>query len=259
MMKFCKRKLLIIPLLIASILTLSGCDVALDLASNLYNENYESNTDSYQDDYLANLTENEVLILTHYNYDGEPYILINDGNAFINADDYRNAETFEIYSTLDDYGRTREAFALLSQETMPGPDEERESISHIKPAGFVNKKYDNIDNGGYLYNRCHLIGWQLSAENDNERNLITGTSYLNIEGMLDFENQVADYLYESPENKVLYRVTPIYQGLNLVCEGLLIEAISMEEDPVINFCVYCYNVQPGIDIDYETGESKYNE
>lgn len=138
------------------------------------------------------------------------------------------------------------------------PTEERESISDVIPSGWINKEYDNVD-GGYLYNRCHLIGYQLTAENDNENNLITGTRYMNTEGMLQFENMVADYIKETG-NHVLYRVTPIFKGDNLVASGVQIEAESVEDrGEEIRFNVFCYNVQPGIKIDYLTGNSNFNK
>lgn len=145
--------------------------------------------------------------------------------------------------------------ANLGLETMPLPDEERESISSVKPSGWINKEYEDID-GGYLYNRCHLIGYQLTAENANEKNLITGTRYMNTEGMLPFENKIAEYVKET-RNHVFYRVTPIFDGNNLVASGVQLEAQSIEDNGEgICFNVYCYNVQPGIIIDYATGESK---
>ena len=137
---------------------------------------------------------------------------------------------------------------------MPGANETRGSISSIKPSGWIQAKYNGIS-GGYLWNRCHLIGWQLSAENANRKNLITGTRYMNIEGMLPFENMVADYIKET-NHHVAYRVTPIFEGNNLVCSGVQIEAYSVEDNGEgICFNVYCYNVQPGITIDYATGNS----
>ena len=135
------------------------------------------------------------------------------------------------------------------------PTEKRESISEVKPSGWVNKKYENVD-GGYLYNRCHLIGYQLTAENANEKNLITGTRYMNVEGMLPFENMVADYIKET-DHHVRYRVTPIYKGDDLVASGVQMEGESVEDQgESISFNVYVYNVQPGIEIDYATGDSR---
>ena len=136
------------------------------------------------------------------------------------------------------------------------PEEERGSIGKVKPSGWHTVKYDCVD-GKYLYNRCHLIGYQLTAENANEKNLITGTRYMNVEGMLPFENMVADYIKET-DHHVLYRVTPIFEGDNLVASGVQMEAKSVEDDGEgILFNVYCYNVQPGVEIDYESGESQY--
>ena len=134
------------------------------------------------------------------------------------------------------------------------PTEERESISSVEPTGWENEKYDNVD-GGYVYNRCHLIGFQLTGENANEENLITGTRYMNTEGMLPFENEVAEYVKET-DNHVMYRVTPVFEGRNLVASGVWMEAMSVEDDGQgVSFNVYVYNVQPGIEIDYQTGDS----
>ena len=190
-------------------------------------------------------------------YTDQPYVVLNDNKPDFEESDL-TTESFEKYSDLDSLGRCGYAFANLSTDTMPKADEERESISNVEPSGWINKKYEIVD-GGYLYNRCHLIGYQLCAENANEKNLITGTRYMNTEGMLSFENQVADYIKET-DNHVLYRVTPIYDGNNLVASGVQIEAQSVEDNGKgICFNVYCYNVQPGIDIDYSTGESKEAE
>lgn len=182
-------------------------------------------------------------------YTGEPYVVINENVPFFTESDFTE-EAFETYSDLDELGRCGAAFANVGKETMP--TEERGQIGMIKPSGWQTVKYDCVD-GKYLYNRCHLIGYQLSAENANEKNLITGTRYLNVSGMLPFENKVADYIKETG-NHVLYRVTPIYQDKNLVASGVLMEAQSVEDDTV-KFCVYCYNVQPDVQIDYATGKS----
>lgn len=182
-------------------------------------------------------------------YTGDPYVVINENDPFFTESDFTE-EAFETYSDLDELGRCGAAFANVGKETMP--TEERGQIGMIKPSGWQTVKYDCVD-GKYLYNRCHLIGYQLSAENANEKNLITGTRYLNVSGMLPFENKVADYIKETG-NHVLYRVTPIYQEKNLVASGVLMEAQSVEDDTV-KFCVYCYNVQPDVQIDYATGKS----
>lgn len=182
-------------------------------------------------------------------YTGDPYVVINENVPFFTESDFTE-EAFETYSDLDELRRCGAAFANVGKETMP--TEERGQIGMIKPSGWQTVKYDCVD-GKYLYNRCHLIGYQLSAENANEKNLITGTRYLNVSGMLPFENMVADYI-KNTGNHVLYRITPIYQDKNLVASGVLMEAQSVEDD-TIRFCVYCYNVQPGIQIDYATGKS----
>lgn len=184
-------------------------------------------------------------------YTSEPYTAINDNLPFF-TDDEITDQSFETYSPLDALGRCGVAFACVGQDLMP--TEDRGSIGQVKPSGWHLVKYDCVD-GKYLYNRCHLIGYQLTAENANERNLITGTRYLNIEGMLPFENQVADYVQQTG-NHVLYRVTPVFEGDNLLASGVLMEAYSVEDSGNgICFCVYAYNVQPGVQIDYATGES----
>ena len=188
-------------------------------------------------------------------YSGTAYVEIN-GNAPSFSDEELASESFEDYSELDELGRCGVAFALIGTETMP--TEERGSIGMVKPSGWQLVKYDIVD-GGYLYNRCHLIGYQLAGENANEKNLITGTRYLNVEGMLPFENDIADYV-ESTGNHVLYRVTPLFDGDNLVASGVLMEAQSVEDDGAgVCFCVYCYNVQPGVSIDYADGTSELDE
>ena len=182
-------------------------------------------------------------------YAGEPYVVINDNQPFFGEEEY-TTEAFETYSALDGLGRCGTAYACVGEELMP--TEARESISSVKPSGWINVEYG----GQYLYNRCHLIGFQLTGENANERNLITGTRYMNVEGMLPFENLVADYVKET-ENHVLYRVTPVFQGEELVARGVEMEAFSVEDQGEgVYFHVYCYNNQPGISIDYATGESR---
>ena len=187
------------------------------------------------------------------NYSGDPCVAIND-----NKPDFSEAEittvAYEKYSELDFWGRCGVAEACCGKELMPKADEERESISSVTPSGWIQAEYDFIS-GRYLYNRCHLIGWQLTAENANEKNLIAGTRYLNIEGMLPFENMVADYIKETG-NHVMYRVTPIYNGNDLLPCGVQMEGYSVEDNGEgISFNVYCYNVQPGVTIDYASGRS----
>lgn len=211
----------------------------------------------YQDDILlfnadrtVTVSENKFHAIPKYN--GKPYVILNDGEPDFSEEEL-NAAPYEEYSSLDMLGRCQEVEACIGLELMP--DEERESISQIKPTGWINKKYDIVDQG-YLYNRCHLIGFQLTGENANERNLITGTRYLNVDGMLPFENEVATYIRETG-NHVLYRVTPIYDGADLVASGVQMEAKSAEDaGEGVCFNVFVYNVQPGITIDYATGESE---
>ncbi len=187
-------------------------------------------------------------------FSDKPYVIINNNIPNFDASELKT-KGYESYSKLDSLGRTRVAVASVGKDTMPTVSQERGSISEIKPSGWKQAKYSNI-NGGWLYNRCHLIGWQLSAENANRGNLITGTKYLNVDGMLPFENMVADYIKET-NNHVAYRITPIYDGDNLLASGVQMEAYSVEDNGEgICFNVYCYNVQPGVIIDYATGESR---
>ncbi len=184
-------------------------------------------------------------------YSGEPYVEIN-GNMPDFAEDQFTTESYEFYTDLDQIGRCGICFANIGQDLMP--TEERGSISSVHPSGWVQAQYDCVD-GKNLYNRCHLIGFQLTGENANDHNLFTGTRYLNVVGMLPFENQVAEYIRETG-NHVLYRVTPVFEGSNLVSSGVQMEAISVEDrGEGVCFNVYCYNVQPGVVINYETGES----
>lgn len=184
-------------------------------------------------------------------YSGEAYVEIN-GNVPFFTEDELTTDTFESYSELDELGRCGVAYANICHELMP--TEPRGEIGSVKPSGWHTVRYNGLVEGNYLYNRCHLIGYQLAGENANRQNLITGTRYLNTTGMLPFENQVDDYVDET-DNHVLYRVTPIYAGDNLVASGVLMEAYSVEDGGGLCFCVYCYNVQPYITIDYATGES----
>lgn len=187
-------------------------------------------------------------------YSGKPYAIVNNNIPNFSASELTQ-KGYEKYSPLDSLGRTQMAIASVGKDTMPAPSEERGSISSIKPSGWIQAKYTNVS-GGWLYNRCHLIGWQLSAENANKSNLITGTKYLNINGMLPFENMVADYIKETGDH-VAYRITPIYEGNNLLASGVQMEAYSIgDKGESICFNVYCYNVQPGVTINYATGASE---
>ena len=185
-------------------------------------------------------------------YAGEPYVVLNGNTPEFPEEDF-TADSFETYCALDAWNRCGAAYANIGTELMPTG--KRGAIGQVKPSGWQTVKYDCVD-GKYLYNRCHLIGYQLTAENANERNLITGTRYLNVCGMLPFENLVADYVKETQKH-VLYRVSPVFEGENLVASGVQMEAMSVEDrGESVMFNVYCYNVQPGIEIDYRTGESR---
>lgn len=209
-----------------------------DFISSLFNEDLINKEVSYN---LSDIPE----------YTDSPYVIINDNIPNFDKKDY-DSEGFEKYSKLDILGRCGVAYANVCKETMPPKDDERGDISSVKPTGWKQKKY----NGEYLYNRCHLIGYQLSDEDANELNLITGTRYFNVEGMLPFENKVAEYLKQNKDNHVLYRVTPIYEGINLLVSGVQMEAYSIEDNGKgVCFNVYIYNVEPGIKIDYATGNS----
>ena len=212
----------------------------VDILNNRENESFSNET-----------IETNINISDIPEYEEKIYIEINNNKPYFTEEDYTK-ESFEKYSDLDDLGRCGVAFANISKEIMPKEGEERESISNVKPTGWIQEKYD----GEYLYNRCHLIGYQLSGENDNELNLITGTRYFNVEGMLPFENIVADYIEENQENHVLYRVTPVFEKDNLLAKGVEIEAYSVEDNGEgVCFNVFIYNVEPGININYATGES----
>lgn len=188
-------------------------------------------------------------------YTDRAYVVVNDNQPYFSEYDL-TGQSFEFYSELDELGRCGTACARIGVDLMP--TEKRESISQVRPTGWLNEAYDHVD-GKYLYNRCHLIGFQLSGENANEKNLITGTRYLNVDGMLPFENMIADYVKET-ENHVMYRVTPVFEGDNLLASGVLLEAQSVEDQGEdIQFCVYAYNVQPGVTIDYATGANSREE
>lgn len=185
-------------------------------------------------------------------YSGSPYVEINQNVPYF-ADSELSKTSYEYYSDLDSLGRCGVCVASVGQDIMP--TEKRGDIGSVKPTGWHTVKYAGVVDGNYLYNRCHLIGYQLTGENANNKNLITGTRYLNVEGMLPFENMVADYVKETG-NHVMYRVTPVFDGNNLLASGVLMEAKSVEDNGAgILFNVFCYNVQPGVTIDYATGDS----
>ena len=190
-------------------------------------------------------------------YAGDAWVAIDDNIPRFTEEQRKTTKSFEQYSELDSLGRCGEALACVGKDIMP--TEDRESISSVYPTGWEQEKYDSkLVDGAYIYNRCHLIGFQLTGENANKQNLITGTRYLNIEGMLDFENMIADYVKETG-NHVMYRVTPMFAGKNLLASGVRMEAYSVEDNGEgICFHVFAYNVQPGITINYATGENWLN-
>ena len=229
-----KRKLaLLAALLMSCQLFLTGCELPADLTQ-------VSGTTTVFD--ISDLPA----------YDGSsPYVVVNGNEPGFTEEDM-TTDSYETYSELDELGRCGTAWANIGVDLMP--TEDRGNISQVKPSGWQTVKYDIVD-GKYLYNRCHLIGFQLTGENANEKNLITGTRYMNVDGMLPFENLVADYVKET-ENHVLYRVTPVYEGDDLVARGVQMEGLSVEDEGEgVSFNVFVYNVQPGITIDYATGES----
>lgn len=195
-------------------------------------------------------------LMDHAAYNGEPYVELNDNVPNFTTREKNNTKAFENYHRLDALGRCGTAYANICKELMP--TEKRGVIGMVKPSGWHTVKYDVVD-GKYLYNRCHLIGFQLAGENANKKNLITGTRYLNVDGMLPFEDEVADYVKDT-DHHVLYRVTPVFKGDNLVAEGVEMEAYSVEDKGKgICFHVFVYNVQPGVTIDYATGESRLSK
>ena len=217
----------------------------------LTNSGYESNVNNIN----INTYSNIINISDVEEYTDSIYVTINNNKPYFTEEDY-TIESFEIYSKLDEKGRCGVAYANICKDIIPDKEDERESISNVYPTGWKQKKYD----GEYLYNRCHLIGYQLAGENANELNLITGTRYFNVSGMLPFENEVAEYIEENEDNHVLYRVTPVFEEDNLLASGVQIEAYSVEDNGEgICFNVYVYNVQPGINIDYKTGKSSLEQ
>ena len=255
--RLCKvlSALILVLSLVLSLAGCSGADIAdsinpsqnesttvqTDKAGGSNSSNKNNSADKNSADWRATLPE----------YSDSPYVIVNNNEPFFTENDM-TVDSFEYYGELDELGRCTVAYASIGKDLMP--TEKRGSIGSVKPTGWHTVKYDIVD-GKYLYNRCHLIGYQLTAENANKNNLITGTRYLNVDGMLLFENMVADYIKET-NNHVLYRVTPIFTGDNLLADGVLMEAESVEDNGEgISYNVFCYNVQPGVKIDYVTGDS----
>ncbi len=243
-MNIIKNKLkqgFIITLLLIS-LVFSGCQNLNDTIDKFSGNVSESNNSS------------EVAKLSHTSYKNKPYEVLANGKPEFTKKQKQDKKAFENYSELDSLGRCGVAFANICRELMP--DSERTGIGMIRPSGWKTAKYNGIVDGNYLYNRCHLIGFQLAGENANEKNLITGTRYMNVNGMLPFEDEVAHYVKKT-NNHVLYRVTPVFKGNNLVAEGVKMEAYSVEDNGEgVCFNVFVYNVQPQITINYANGDSR---
>lgn len=264
-----KRLCRVLPaliLILSLVLRLAGCSGAdiTNSINQLQNESTTAQTDKADSSSSSNKnnsadknvslaagTDSADWRATLPEYSDSPYVIVNNNEPFFTENDM-TVDSFEYYGELDELGRCTVAYASIGKDLMP--TEKRGSIGSVKPTGWHTVKYDIVD-GKYLYNRCHLIGYQLTAENANKNNLITGTRYLNVDGMLLFENMVADYIKET-NNHVLYRVTPIFTGDNLLADGVLMEAKSVEDNGEgITYNVFCYNVQPGVKIDYATGDS----
>lgn len=246
------KKLGILGALIVSLFL--GYDEAIDYIQKLAPEVIEE----YVETYNTTKDEENIVIVPSYDidqipeYSGDLYVVINDNVPTFEEED-KLKEAFEIYSQLDQLDRVGVAYAKLGIELMP--TEDRESISNVYPSGWISTYYENVD-GKYLYNRSHMIGFQLAGENANKLNLMTGTRTFNVKGMLPFENMVADYIKET-SNHVMYRITPIFEDDNLVAKGIIMEAFSIEDDGEgIMFNVFVYNNEPNIEINYLTGESK---
>ena len=228
---------------------------AQDITENPDTRDKDSQPDAQSENGLprAIQTGTPVLLADTPAYDGMSYIQLENNMPDFTEEEKKSTEAFERYSDLDSLGRCGQAYANICPELQPA--EERGTIGNVRPSGWHTVKYNDLIDGNYLYNRCHLIAYCLAGENANEKNLITGTRYLNVQGMLPFENLTADYVKETG-NHVLYRVTPIFEGDNLLASGVLMEAESVEDDgDGVLFCVYVYNVQPGVEIDYATGEN----
>lgn len=274
-----KPAALTILALFVAVALLPGCDISSDAESTtptaheeeLADTGAQDNSDGAQEAAVSTRGEQEVpangheasseasLLLSYRDipaFDGNPYVYVNDGEPVF-TDEQRAAEPgYERYGELDELGRCTAAFAVVGPETQP--TEKRGSIGEVRPSGWQMAKYDFVE-GKYLFNRCHLLGYQLTGENANSQNLITGTRYLNVQGMLPFENAVADYV-DATGNHVLMAVTPVFEGSELVARGVHMMAESVEDDGEgVAFNVFCYNVQPGVVIDYGTGESMLEE
>ena len=241
-------------MMLGVLLCLSGlisCSITIDLSTDNNGQVIENSNDTNSSTQNTPADSSNITIDNIPAYSGDDYIILNNNIPNFSESDLTTT-SFEEYAPLDDLGRCGVAYSNIGTDIMP--TEKRESISSVKPSGWHSVKYDIVE-GKYLYNRSHLIGYQLTAENANDRNLITGTRYFNATLMLPYENMVADYIKET-NNHVLYRVTPVFEGNNLVATGVQMEAKSVEDNGEgIEFNVFVYNVQPGITIDYATGDS----
>lgn len=241
-------------MMLGVLLCLSGlisCSITIDLSTDNNGQVIENSNDTNSSTQNTTADSSNITIDNIPAYSGDDYIILNNNIPNFSESDLTTT-SFEEYAPLDDLGRCGVAYSNIGIDIMP--TEKRESISSVKPSGWHSVKYDIVE-GKYLYNRSHLIGYQLTAENANDRNLITGTRYFNATLMLPYENMVADYIKET-NNHVLYRVTPVFEGNNLVATGVQMEAKSVEDNGEgIEFNVFVYNVQPGITIDYATGDS----
>lgn len=241
-------------MMLGVLLCLSGlisCSITIDLSTDNNGQVIENSNDTNSSTQNTTADSRNITIDNIPAYSGDDYIILNNNIPNFSESDLTTT-SFEEYAPLDDLGRCGVAYSNIGTDIMP--TEKRESISSVKPSGWQSVKYDIVE-GKYLYNRSHLIGYQLTAENANEKNLITGTRYFNATLMLPYENMVADYIKET-NNHVLYRVTPVFEGNNLVATGVQMEAKSVEDNGEgIEFNVFVYNVQPGITIDYATGDS----
>lgn len=260
------RLLTILCTMLITIFAMTGCNnTSINDMANKINDKYSATTESPSDkpsssDKSDNNTSSDGSLITTTGFDlskipefnNSPIYEYNDNKPLFTSDEI-TSKAYENYADLDNLGRVQTAMACLGEETLPTSS--RGDINSVTPTGWKQKKYDTIKDGGYLYNRCHLIAHELAGEDANEKNLATGTRYMNVSGMLPYENLVRAYI-DDTGNHVMYRVTPMFIGEELVCRGVLIEAYSVEDNGEgIKFCIYCYNNQPGITIDYTTGES----
>lgn len=260
-MKKQKNKTIICFVMLIAALSVFGCKTNIHTPVVLPGDFKVSDQESEQEsininDEINSVKENDKLNQFDINdvpeYSGEASVIVNNNEPYFTIEDYsKGMKSFIELSDLDSLGRCGVAFASLSTDTLA--TEKRGQIGSIKPSGWHTVKYAGID-GNYLYNRCHLLMYALTGLNAEPKNLITGTRYLNIEGNLPYEESTVKYI-ESTGNHVLYRVSPIFEGNNLICSGELMEAYSIEDNGTFHFCVYCYNVQPGVIIDYLTGDS----